>query len=76
MPSQQGDDRVVAALYRFVKLDDFVELKPPLLAVCLEAGVKGTLLLAHEGINGTIAGRREGVDDVIRWLRRDPRWCR
>ena len=73
MPSQQGDDRVVAALYRFVKLDDFVELKPPLLAVCLEAGVKGTLLLAHEGINGTIAGRREGIDDVIRWLRRDPR---
>ena len=73
MPSQQGDDRVVAALYRFVKLDDFVELKPPLLAACLEAGVKGTLLLAREGINGTIAGRREDIDDVIRWLRRDPR---
>lgn len=73
MSSPQDDDRVVAALYRFVKLDDFVELKPPLLAACLEAGVKGTLLLAHEGINGTIAGRREGIDDVIRWLRRDPR---
>ena len=73
MSSQQGDDRVVAALYRFAKLDDFVELKPPLLAACLEAGVKGTLLLAREGINGTIAGRREGIDDVILWLRRDPR---
>ena len=73
MPSQQGDDRVVAALYRFVALDDCVELKPPLLAACLEAGVKGTLLLAREGINGTIAGRREGIDEVIRWLRRDPR---
>ena len=45
MSSQQGDDRVVAALYRFVALDDFVELKLPLLAACLEAGVKGLSLI-------------------------------
>lgn len=73
MSSQLGDDRVVAALYRFVALDDFVDLKPPLLEVCLKARVKGTVLLAREGINGTIAGRREGIDNVIGWLRRDPR---
>ena len=66
-------DQVVAALYRFVALDNFTDLKPPLLAVCLEAGVKGTLLLAREGINGTIAGSRAGVDTVIAWLRQDPR---
>ena len=58
----QESDQVVAALYRFVALDNFADLKPPLLAVCLEAGVKGTLLLAREGINGTIAGSRAGVD--------------
>ena len=71
--SVQTDDRVVAALYRFVTLEDFVELREPLLEVCLDAEVKGTLLLAREGINGTIAGRREGVDKVMGWLRRDPR---
>ena len=65
--------QVVAALYRFVALDDFADMKLPLLAVCLEAEVRGTLLLAREGINGTIAGSRAGVDTVIAWLRRDPR---
>ena len=66
-------ERVVAALYRFVALDDYVDLKDPLLDACRQAEVKGTLLLAREGINGTIAGSRTGVDAVIRWLRRDPR---
>lgn len=66
-------ERVVAALYRFVALDDYVDLKDPLLDACRQAEVKGTLLLAREGINGTIAGSRTGIDAVIRWLRRDPR---
>ena len=39
----------------------------------MKAGIKGTLLLAHEGINGTIAGPRAGIDSVIEWLRSDPR---
>ena len=73
MTAATGDRRVVAALYRFVRLDDFAALKPPLLQVCERAGVKGTLLLAQEGINGTIAGSRQGIDSVIGWLRRDPR---
>ena len=46
----------VAALYRFTPFGDPAALKEPLLAVCNEGGVKGTILLAHEGINGTIAG--------------------
>ena len=66
-------DHVVAALYRFVRLDDYADLREPLLRHCDEAGIKGTLLLAHEGINGTIAGPRAGIDSVIAWLRSDPR---
>ncbi|WP_183410132.1 rhodanese-related sulfurtransferase [Litorivivens lipolytica] len=70
-----SDDKsvVVAALYRFVTLDDFEALREPLLEVCTRHGVRGTLLLAHEGINGTIAGSREGIDAVIAWLRSDER---
>jgi UPF0176 protein len=64
---------VVAALYKFVALEDFHELREPLLDACLAAGARGTLLLAHEGINGTIAGTREGVDEVLAYLRADPR---
>lgn len=64
---------VVAALYRFVTLEDYRELREPLLDECLAAGVKGTLLLAVEGINGTIAGSRDGIDRVLAWLRSDPR---
>jgi UPF0176 protein len=64
---------VVAALYKFATLDDFRELREPLLQVCLDAGIKGSLLLAHEGINGTIAGSREGIDRVLAWLMADDR---
>ncbi len=64
---------VVAALYHFVTLEDFHEIREPLLDVCREAGVKGTLLLANEGINGTIAGPREGIDKVLAYLKSDAR---
>ena len=64
---------VVAALYKFVTLDDYHALREPLLSVCDEAQIKGTLLLAREGINGTIAGSREGIDRVLAALRSDVR---
>jgi len=64
---------IVAALYKFVTLEDFRELREPLLDACQSAGTRGTLLLAREGINGTIAGSREGVDRVLAYLRLDPR---
>ena len=64
---------VVAALYKFVTLEDFREMREPLLDACLAAGTRGTLLLAQEGINGTIAGSREGIDQVLAYLRADPR---
>ena len=67
------DKIVVAALYKFVTLEDFRELREPLLDACRAAGIRGTLLLAREGINGTIAGTRAGIDRVISYLKSDPR---
>ncbi|MES1191756.1 MAG: rhodanese-related sulfurtransferase [Steroidobacter sp.] len=64
---------IVAALYKFVDLPDYAALKAPLLACCEQHGVKGTLLLAAEGINGTIAGTREGIDAVLNFLHSDAR---
>jgi len=64
---------VVAALYKFVKLSNCAEMRPKLQAKCDEFGITGTLLLAEEGINGTIAGSRVGIDRILAWLRNDPR---
>ncbi|MBU3071470.1 rhodanese-related sulfurtransferase [Aestuariicella sp. G3-2] len=64
---------VIAALYKFVSLPDYQEMRDPLLEHCLQAGVKGTLLLASEGVNGTIAGTREGIDSVLNYLKADER---
>ncbi|NOR72071.1 MAG: rhodanese-related sulfurtransferase, partial [Methylomarinum sp.] len=66
---------VVSALYKFVTLEDFISLKQPLLDKMLEHQVKGTLLLAKEGINGTIASDRKGIDSLLAWLRSDPRFA-
>jgi len=64
---------VVSALYKFVELKEFEALRQPLVDCMTENNVKGTLLLAHEGVNGTIAGPREGVDAVIAHLNSDSR---
>ena len=64
---------VVAALYKFADLPDFEAMIPPLKALCDANKVKGTLLLAHEGVNGTIAGSREGIDAVVKYLGDDKR---
>ena len=60
---------VIAALYHFSTFEDPFSLKDPLLAVCNAGDVKGTLLLAPEGINGTVAGSRAGIDAVLRHIR-------
>lgn len=64
---------VVAALYKFARLPDFESLRVPLHDLMSENDVRGTLLLAAEGVNGTIAGPRQGIDRVLAWLRADPR---
>ncbi|MXV45247.1 rhodanese-related sulfurtransferase [Saccharibacter sp. 17.LH.SD] len=58
----------VAALYHFTSFEDHRALREPLLEVCQQQGVKGSLLLAKEGINGTIAGSDEGIDRVLSYI--------
>ena len=67
------DSIVVAALYKFVRLHGFEQLQQPLLDLMHDNDVRGTLLLADEGINGTISGPRAGVDTVLGWLKQDER---
>ena len=63
---------VVCALYKFVRLDDHQALREPLYDTLVANQVRGTLLLASEGINGTIAGSRTGIDAVLDWLHGQP----
>ncbi|MGR6328658.1 oxygen-dependent tRNA uridine(34) hydroxylase TrhO [Sphingomonas sp. XXL09] len=62
----------VAALYHFTRFEDPAALRAPLLGLCEAHGVRGTLLLAREGINGTIAGPQSGVDTVLAHIRALP----
>jgi UPF0176 protein len=68
-------DFLTAALYKFVELSDFANLRAPLLACCEANQVVGTILLAEEGINGTIAGAPENVYAVLGFLRSDARFA-
>jgi UPF0176 protein len=64
---------VIAAFYHFVSLPEYESWQRPLLVHCRSQGTKGSILLAAEGINGTIAGPRPGVDAVLSYLRADSR---
>jgi UPF0176 protein len=59
----------VAAFYQFVALPDFRELREPLRAICAELRLKGSVLLAHEGINGTLAGGAGAIAALVAELR-------
>ena len=65
---------IIAALYKFVDLPDYEAIQPVLLKRCLSLGIKGTLLLAKEGINGTVSGTRESIDALLDYLLEDPRF--
>jgi UPF0176 protein len=62
----------VAALYRFARLDGHEALRAPLAAFCCARGIKGTLLLASEGINGTVAGSAEAICELVAHLQALP----
>ena len=62
----------VAALYRFAAFDEPEKLQPSLLRLCKQQGIKGTLLLAKEGINGTIAGSENAIAAVVAHIRALP----
>jgi UPF0176 protein len=62
----------VAAFYQFAALPDFRELREPLRALCASLGLKGSILLAAEGINGTLAGGADGIDALVREMKEGP----
>lgn len=64
---------VICAMYKFVTLDNYKDIREPLLDFMEAQGIKGTLLLAHEGINGTVSGTREAIDSLLAWLNKDER---
>lgn len=70
--STTSDKTLVVAYYKFVALPDFKDRRFPLLAVCEKNGVKGTILLAAEGLNSTMAGSEEGIAAVLDYLQSDP----
>jgi len=69
------DRYLIAALYKFVSLPEPARLKQDLLDFCISNGVMGTILLAKEGINGTIAGPEPGLRAVLAWLRASAPFC-
>lgn len=74
--NSSGDALIaVAALYKFITLNDYEALKPKLLKQLLEHNIRGTLLLAQEGINGTISGDHHNLLTFIQWLQQDPRFA-
>jgi UPF0176 protein len=73
-PSGDRDRIVVAAFYHFTELADYQDLRSPLKAFCQSLGLRGTILLAREGINSTIAGSRAAIDALLAHLKADPRF--
>jgi UPF0176 protein len=69
----EADRALVAAFYHFAELDDYESLRGPLQQRCEDLGLLGTILLAREGINGTVAGAERGVRRLLERLREDPR---
>ncbi len=65
-------DRIVAAFYKFVTLSDYRDRRQPLFDLCQHYQIKGTILLAAEGVNGTISGTRSSIDAIFAYLRTDP----
>lgn len=73
-PRDVDEPVVVTAFYKFVSLPDFKEIRDQLLATCERVGMRGSILLASEGINGTVAAPRSASDEVFAWLRNDERF--
>ena len=68
------DGFVVAALYKFADLPDYKELQPVIQQLCDDAEALGTILLAKEGINGTICAPERGMSSILEWLAHEPRF--
>jgi len=73
MSQSTSQQIVVSALYHFVTLDDYPSLRKPLYDFMVDHDIKGTILLAQEGINGTVAGTQTSITALHNWLRSDDR---
>ena len=63
---------IVSALYHFVRLENPESLKEPLLSFLKDNSIRGTLILAAEGINGTVSGSRTAIDALYQWFNAHP----
>ncbi|AOW53422.1 TPA: rhodanese-related sulfurtransferase [Legionella pneumophila subsp. pneumophila] len=68
-------DIIIASFYKFIPLNDFESLREPILTKMHEIGIKGTIILAHEGVNGGFAGNREQMYIFYDYLRSDSRFA-
>ncbi len=66
---------ICSAFYKFAEVADPAGLRPSLLAACSARQIKGSILLAQEGINGTLSGEAGSLSDFFSWLRQDPRFA-
>ncbi len=64
----------VCALYQFVHLDDFEDFSKPLRELMAKLEIKGTILLALEGLNGTVSGTQDSIDQLLDFLDKDGRF--
>ncbi len=71
-----ANELLVVALYRFVAFPDYADWQEPLLELCQENAVNGTLLLAPEGINATLSGAPAGIRAVLAYIERDERFAK
>ncbi|MFK8032137.1 MAG: rhodanese-related sulfurtransferase [Gammaproteobacteria bacterium] len=69
------NDYHIAAFYHFADLSEFADWQTPLEELCEQHGLIGTILLASEGVNGTVAGSQEGLEALLAHLRSDPRFA-
>ncbi len=69
-----GEEFVVATLYKFTVLLDYKEIQPVLLKLCNDVGALGTILLAKEGINGTICAPKAGMTTILKWFASETRF--
>ena len=70
--SNMSEQYISCAMYKFVSLPHFAALRRPLLQTMIDNQVFGTLLLAREGINGTVSSTRQGIDNLLAWLDQQP----
>ena len=74
MPTKYKNNITVATLYKFVEINDLQSLRSEIQALCKENNAKGTILLAKEGINGTISARNKEIRSILKKLKSDNRF--